>query len=203
MSNREKYKIIIIEPSPVIQEGMKIVLEQMPEFKVMEVFSDLRAFQENKQHLLCDIIILNPAIVNFYKQFTIRSLFPEHANTVIVALLYGYVDSETVNSFDGTLDIYDEGSKMIKKLQKIVHNNNLQHDNNNKDNVDLSDREKEILVSIAKGWTNKEIADKHFISVHTVISHRKNITRKTGIKTVSGLTLYAIFNNLATQEDLQ
>lgn len=62
--------------------------------------------------------------------------------------------------------------------------------------VELSDREKEILVSVASGLINKEIADKHNISVNTVITHRKNISRKTGIKTVAGLTVYAILNNL-------
>jgi regulator of cell morphogenesis and NO signaling len=61
---------------------------------------------------------------------------------------------------------------------------------------ELSDREKEILVSVAQGLLNKEIADKHNISINTVITHRKNITRKTGIKTVPGLTVYAILNNL-------
>ena len=61
---------------------------------------------------------------------------------------------------------------------------------------DLSAREKEILVSVAQGLLNKEIADKHHISINTVITHRKNITRKTGIKTVAGLTAYAILNNL-------
>ena len=61
---------------------------------------------------------------------------------------------------------------------------------------ELSDREKEILVSVAKGKINKEIADEYNISIHTVISHRKNITRKTGIKTVAGLTVYALLNGL-------
>lgn len=61
---------------------------------------------------------------------------------------------------------------------------------------ELSDREKEILVGVAKGLLNKEIADQYNISINTVITHRKNITRKTGIKTVSGLTVYAILNNL-------
>ena len=60
----------------------------------------------------------------------------------------------------------------------------------------LSDREKEVLVQVAKGLLNKEIADKLCISVNTVITHRKNITRKTGIKTTPGLTVYAILNGL-------
>jgi DNA-binding CsgD family transcriptional regulator len=54
-----------------------------------------------------------------------------------------------------------------------------------------------------KGMTNKEIAEKHFISIHTVITHRKNIVRKTGIKSVSGLTVYALLNNLITYEDIE
>ncbi len=61
---------------------------------------------------------------------------------------------------------------------------------------ELSAREKEILVSVARGLINKEIADRHNISINTVITHRKNISRKTGIKTVPGLTVYAILNNL-------
>ena len=62
--------------------------------------------------------------------------------------------------------------------------------------AELSEREKEILVSVAQGLLNKEIADKHNISINTVITHRKNITRKTGIRTVPGLTVYAILHNL-------
>ena len=61
---------------------------------------------------------------------------------------------------------------------------------------ELSSREKEILVCVAKGMLNKEIADHFNISIYTVITHRKNITRKTGIKTVAGLTVYALLNNL-------
>ena len=52
------------------------------------------------------------------------------------------------------------------------------------------------------GFANKEIADKLFISIHTVISHRKNITEKLGIKSISGLTVYAIMNNLLDLEDI-
>ena len=66
----------------------------------------------------------------------------------------------------------------------------------------LSGREKEILVSVAQGLLNKEIADRHNISINTVITHRKNITRKTGIKTVAGLTVYAILNNLVDIDNI-
>ena len=56
---------------------------------------------------------------------------------------------------------------------------------------------------VARGMTNKEIADRYNISIHTVISHRKNIARKTGIKSVSGLTVYALLNNMIDQGDVE
>jgi len=68
---------------------------------------------------------------------------------------------------------------------------------------ELSAREKEILICVAKGMLNKEIADVYNISIYTVISHRKNITRKTGIKTVAGLTVYALLNNLIDMNSVE
>ena len=68
---------------------------------------------------------------------------------------------------------------------------------------ELSAREKEILVGVAQGLLNKEIADKYNLSIHTVISHRKNITRKTGIKTVAGLTVYALLEGLVDIDSLE
>ena len=70
------------------------------------------------------------------------------------------------------------------------------------EDVDLSKREIDVLVAVAKGLMNKEIADQMNISIHTVISHRKNITRKTGIKSVSGLTVYALLNNLIDETEV-
>lgn len=62
--------------------------------------------------------------------------------------------------------------------------------------TDLTGREKEVLREIASGKTNKEIADRLNISVNTVITHRKNISTKLGIKSVSGLSLYALMNGI-------
>ena len=72
-----------------------------------------------------------------------------------------------------------------------------------KDENVLSEREKEIVKEIARGLTNKEIADKLFISVFTVTTHRKNITQKLGIKTIAGLTVYALMNGLLTPEEIE
>ena len=60
----------------------------------------------------------------------------------------------------------------------------------------LSGRELEVLREIAAGLTNKEIADRLCISVNTVITHRKNLTSKLGIRSASGLSLYAMMNGI-------
>ncbi|MBQ5511424.1 MAG: helix-turn-helix transcriptional regulator [Prevotella sp.] len=60
----------------------------------------------------------------------------------------------------------------------------------------LSDREKDVIVSLVQGMTNKEIADHLFISINTVITHRRNIARKLQIHSPAGLSIYAIVNNL-------
>ena len=78
-------------------------------------------------------------------------------------------------------------------------NNSISSDNNK----ELSTRETDVLQLIVKGSTNKEIADKLNISLNTVLTHRKNITAKLGIKTVSGLTFYAIMNGIISGDDIE
>lgn len=68
---------------------------------------------------------------------------------------------------------------------------------------DLSQRELEVLKEVAIGKTNKEIADSLDISMNTVMTHRKNITSKLGIKTVSGLTFYALMNGILSAGDVK
>ncbi len=63
-------------------------------------------------------------------------------------------------------------------------------------NEELSDRERDVLIQVVRGLSNKEIADVLCISMHTVVSHRKHITRKLNIHSTAGLTIYAIVNHL-------
>ncbi|MDQ3111424.1 MAG: response regulator transcription factor [Bacteroidota bacterium] len=62
----------------------------------------------------------------------------------------------------------------------------------------ISDREGEIIRLVAEGFTNKEIADKLFLSAHTVTTHRKNIMAKLGVNNTAGLVLFAIRNNIVS-----
>ena len=70
------------------------------------------------------------------------------------------------------------------------------------DPVNLSPREVEVLRLLATGHISKEIADRLSISINTVLSHRKNITAKLGIKSISGLGIYAVMNGLVSDRDI-
>ncbi len=67
----------------------------------------------------------------------------------------------------------------------------------------ISEREREVIRMVAMGLSNKEIADRMFISVNTVMTHRRNINRKTGIHAAAGLTIYAIVNGIIKVEDVK
>lgn len=90
----------------------------------------------------------------------------------------------------------------IRKLEQKYKKNNVSAkiskmiSRNNDTNETLSDREKEVIVSLVQGMINKEIAEHLHISVNTVITHRRNIARKLQIHSPAGLTIYAIVNNL-------
>jgi DNA-binding NarL/FixJ family response regulator len=196
----KKHRIVIIEPSQIVQQGIKSLLSECREFQVIRCYPNYQSFKEETRKTAPDMILINPILVDFHKQFVVKSFFPEYPKTLLVAILYSYVDPETTDSFDGFIDIYDDYAQIVKKLRKTIVRK--MQDEQPLENVELSDREKEILVFVAKGCINKEIAEKLNLSVHTVISHRKNIARKTGIKTVSGMTIYALFNHLILQENL-
>ena len=67
----------------------------------------------------------------------------------------------------------------------------------------LSDREREVIRLVAMGLSNKEIAEKMFIAVNTVMTHRRNISRKLDIHATAGLTIYAIVNGIINVEDVK
>ncbi|MDE6483911.1 MAG: LuxR C-terminal-related transcriptional regulator [Duncaniella sp.] len=66
----------------------------------------------------------------------------------------------------------------------------------------LSQREIDVLSLLARGCINKEIADRLSISINTVLTHRKNITAKLGIKSISGLGIYAVMNGYVSESDI-
>lgn len=92
----------------------------------------------------------------------------------------------------------------LKKSDEIVYVDEAQSDSLVNEKLEgLSDREKDVLICVAKGLSNKEIADTLCLSVHTVATHRRNISNKLQIHTSVGLVIYAIANKLVDLQDIQ
>jgi regulator of cell morphogenesis and NO signaling len=94
--------------------------------------------------------------------------------------------------------------EQLKKNGQIQYTDETDCENIEKDKLEvLSEREKDIIICVAKGMNNKEIADYLYLSVHTVTTHRRNISKKLQIHTTAGLIIYAIANKLVNIEDIQ
>ena len=128
-----------------------------------------------------------------------RNIITTKDNVAIVAICYLAYNEETLRNYDGCIGMFSTQEQIEKKLLSALKttSDKEQDDNSN----ELSTRECEILTAVAKGKTNKEIADEFNISIYTVISHRKNISHKLGINSIAGLTIYAVMNKLLDVED--
>ena len=92
----------------------------------------------------------------------------------------------------------------IKKLEnKYKENPSLVINKKSENDTLLSEREKDVIICIVKGLSNKAIAEKLFISINTVTTHRRNITKKLNIHSSAGLTIYAIMNKLVDIKDVK
>lgn len=200
----KKIRLAIVEPSPLLAAGLQSVLTGAGgEFDLCGLFDELDPLLERAPIVRPDLVLIDPAVIDFRKRNTLHGLFDRLPETAWVAVVYGFIEPETLKQYHCAVHIYDDRPKIVRKLRRAIEERARESDNATGESYELTDRESEILVSVAKGMTNKEIADAHHISVHTVISHRKNISRKTGIKTVSGLTVYALLNNLLDQSEVE
>ncbi len=197
-----KLKVTLIVPSDIIARGLSGILSDNADFTVQENLRDYsKASEARLRNLDTDVIIIDPAVFDFQSRKDGRVLIAESSDASVIALEGPAVTDEILKQYDGSVSLYDDSATIVRKLHSAVDSS--RQTDGTSDGNELSSREKEILVCVAQGMLNKEIADKFSLSIYTVITHRKNITRKTGIKTVAGLTVYAILNNLIDISSIQ
>lgn len=198
MDSRKCHTIVLAEPSPLLSSGFSAVISAYSDLRIAEKVADLHFLTDVMQRHSPDILVVDPLIADSGSRMAFRSMLPDGCRASVVALCPVLFDEGVLSQFDAVISIYDQPSVIARKLRKSAEQSPQEKHGGG---YDLSDREKEILVAVARGRTNKEIADEFCISVHTVISHRKNITQKTGIKSIAGLTVYAMLNNLISIDD--
>ena len=167
-------KIVLVEPSLILRSGMSYVLRRLTTFDVQVVETgETEQLEELIAEAAPDVLIINPSLTD---EEMLREL----------------------QRFDAVVSIYDTAEQIKEKLRSVCNS----RDGEASQEL-LSAREKEIIVGVVKGLTNKQIAERLFISAHTVITHRRNIAAKLQIHSPAGLTIYAIVNKLVELNDVK
>lgn len=197
-------KLAIAEPSDIVRNGLVILLKRLPgiHLSLIEIRDMEHLFDNLKSHRP-DILIINPALLGCFSIARIKEEC-DCGQMKCIALLYSASDQVLIKPYDEVVNIYDEEDQIRHKLSHcFVSVEEAQESECNDEQQCLSSREKEIVVCVVKGMTNKEIAEKLYLSAHTVITHRRNIAKKLQIHSASGLTIYAIVNKLVELEEIK
>lgn len=201
MNGQTIKRVLILEPSVIIAEGLKHVVDDLAGFDVCGMITELEGgLEATLEAYDTDLIITDPAIADPQSRPGLHETIKNLTGVPVLAILTSATDAGFTQDYEGQIYLSDKTAEVEQKISAAV---SVNANETRGDGEELSAREKEILVCVAKGMLNKEIADYYNISIYTVITHRKNITRKTGIKTVAGLTVYALLNNLIDMNSME
>jgi DNA-binding CsgD family transcriptional regulator len=193
MSNPIK-SIVLISPSDILLTGLAEILRNSLAGEIIQLHrgDEIIDYPELTGHFL---IIATPEELE-KNSLLIRQILPVTGSIQFMTLHSDLNLTPTVPS----ISIHDSASLICYKVNEVL--NSLDTNPGKETETELTRREIEVLQLLTKGYSNKEIADQLFVSTHTVISHRKNISEKTGIKSASGLTMYAILKKIIDVTDI-
>lgn len=185
--------VVIVHPAELIRRGLSSVLEELHTVKIhcYPAFSEIKADDYTAAQKL---MIIVPVSCKFTDK--LLELRTKVGNHELIGLVEAEGEKYPEKVFDYILQLHTTADQVIKLAERFFKQDQQEV------NDELTNREKEVLRLIALGNTNKTIADSLFISTHTVISHRKNITEKLGIKSIPGLTVYAIIQKIVDPSDI-
>lgn len=155
-------------------------------------------FASKHNHIESKLNELKDIIVRYYTQKDNHLLY-----SVLFDIISCARDLDTHCSVEDSLFVPAvEALEHVSKDRKEDEDNDVEETTKDPEEDILSQREKEIIVCIAKGMSNKEIADELNISIHTVTTHRRNISSKLQIHSIAGITIYAIANGLVRMSEI-
>ena len=185
----ERPKIAIIDTNTLAAMGLKQILQNVMPIMTVDTFGSFAELQSGHPDA-------------YFHYFAAMSIVLEHkefflANRRKTIVLTLSLDTMSQLSEFHSLCINVPESELVRSLLKLEqhahgHGQNLPPMPKVLQQKILSDREIEVMSLIVQGFINKEIADKLNIGLSTVITHRKNIMDKLGLKSVSALTIYAV-----------
>ena len=192
-----KPRVAIVDANALACIGLKHMLQEVMPFMEVETFGSFAALEANGPNVFFHDCVETNIVVSNMAFFAAR----RHKTIVLspsvnpTAQLAGF----------HTLCTHQPESGFVRQLLMLEqhahgHGQNLPPVEKRADDRTLTEREVEVLALVVKGMINKEIADALNISTTTVITHRKNIQEKLGIKSVSALTIYAVMHGIVSMD---
>lgn len=184
-------KIAIIDNNTLAMVGLKQMLQNVMPIMTVENFNSFEELEDNDPESFVHYFVsVNIAVEN-------RSFFLDRKHKTIVMTASTDPNSQMTDFRSLCINVPEE--ELVKELLALEqaghpHGKNLPPMPRILSKKILSDREIEVLSLVAQGKINKEIADILNIGLTTVITHRKNIQEKLGLKSVSALTIYAVMH---------
>ncbi|MDG1148545.1 MAG: response regulator transcription factor [Crocinitomicaceae bacterium] len=212
--------IVLADSNDLIRIGIRSILNAELAVDIVGESQNSEALLEILSSFDVDVVVIDytsvgfdinvlPKIRTFYPEVKLLAITPEQSAQVLVDALRSGVTSYVKKdcSIPEILDAVKETSKGEKffcgTILETIQSANLDVDDLDMNSLSceavvISKRECEIVTFIAEGNTNAQIAEKLFLSSHTVSTHRKNIMAKLGVKNTAGIVMYAIKTNLTS-----
>lgn len=212
----EKIKITIADSHFLSRKGLVVLLNENADFVLLaEALSTSDLINQSKFYKP-DLIIIDYTSVNYsleglqqivkkYPKAKLLAITQLQSNEIISKGLKIGITSHLLKDCDQDEIIEaiyktSKGEKFIcgKIANALLNEKSTTIPEYTCQGMNISDREMEIITLIAEGYSNKEVADKLFLSTHTVTTHRKNIMNKLGVNNTAGLVLFAVRENLVS-----
>lgn len=213
-------KLILADSNELMRVGLRTVLKTIPSLEIIGEATNNEELINQVQSFEANIVIIDytspgfdidvmPKVLSAKPEIKFLAITPEQsAQTLVNALRSGvqsYVkkDCDIAEILDAVRETGD-GKKffcgqILETIQRAsIDVNDIDFENFSCEPVMLSERESEIIVHIAEGLTNAQIAEVLFLSNHTINTHRKNIMSKLGVKNTAGIVMYAVKTNLVS-----
>lgn len=199
MNNR--VTAVMIESAYLLRAGMEQLFNEIPGLVLLEVFDGTeKNLSQKVLQLSPDVVIIDSNCIKESESSLINEFNDNHI--FLIGLVSKHTPENIKSHYKGCVNLRDDKFELVKQLKAIL-GDKLEKNKPVQNQSLLSDREKTIVKQVVNGFTNQEIADKLYLSIHTVTTHRKNISNKLGIKTVSGLTVYALMHKIVEIHDIE
>ncbi len=191
-------KFAIAETSDLVFEGLAAVIGKInSEYRISRV-EDVHRLAAQVAAERPDVLIVDMAFIGMESPDKFRAAL-NRSEMVLVGLVTALRDMRHVQGFDEYISLFDEYKRIEEKILRLTS----RETETGELEKSLSQREKEIVSYVVKGFTNTQIAEKLCLSKHTVITHRRNIANKIQVHSSAGLTIYAIMNKLVKLEEVK